>query len=327
MLALNGGGKEALAGYAKARKIWEDLRAERPADRVYLRNLVRVWDKTGSAQDQMRDAAGALASYRRCLEIGQALYTVDPKARDAVAFARQRVAYVGAINGETDGAEETIEEAIRSYQASASASAEPSNVTLRTIAKAYWVKAEVQKRLDKLPQALRSVHQSLRITEDLLDKDPRNRQFQVDFHQELVQFVDLLRKSGRNREAHEQTARALNFLKPLVEQRDALEMQVEDYVWLLDDDSFPRSGEQRGGPALRTQGGVDESRKRSADTRCAGESVRERFRFHHVVAVEGKAIALLPPGDPTRRAPELRKMLEANRIAFEAKMQTGVDTP
>jgi non-specific serine/threonine protein kinase/serine/threonine-protein kinase len=325
VLGLTGNGPEALQEYGKARQIWEALRARDPSDRMCLRNLTRVWDRIGFTQDQMRDQVGALQSYRRSLEVGRAWFAVDPKARGAVAMEGQRVAYLSAISGETDGAEETIQEAIRLYQSSATA--EPSAGARRNIAKAYKTVAEVQKRIGKLPQALDSVRKSLGITEDLLEKDPRNRQFQLDFHQALVLLIDVLHKSGNNREARLQTVRALGFLKPLVTERDALEPQVEDYVWLLVTTPFP---DLEDNPAALRYARKVVALTRAKDPQTLDVLARAYAKnsdFANAAAVERKAVALLPPFDPTHGAPELRKMLEANVTRFEAKMQTGVDTP
>ena len=47
--------------------------------------------------------------------------------------------------------------------------------------------------------------------------------------------------------------------------------------------------------------------------------------FSNATAIEQKAIALLPPPDPTRGAPELRKMLEAHAASFRSGQQPGAE--
>src|SRR5262249_16879586 len=136
-------GKEALEKYGKARRIYEELRAKRPSSAEYLKGLVRVWDRIGSTQQlRMGDDAGALESYRQNLRFVQELLGIDPKQRETVAFARQRVAFIGARTGNTAGAEETIRESIRIYESSADPKSPRDQ---RNIATAYANLADVQK--------------------------------------------------------------------------------------------------------------------------------------------------------------------------------------
>ncbi len=306
-VALSGNGKEALERYGKARQIYTDLRARNPSDPQYLKLLMQVWDRIASTQHQwMGDEAGALQSYQHCLELAR--QSTDPKARSQVAFFRQQVALFAVRTGDPAGAEDAIREAIQIYESSASPE--------RNIAKAYKYLADVEKRTGKLPEALESARKSLKITDELLQDDPRNTQFQVDEQQALALLIDLLHQEGNSREERAATERALRFLKPLVDRPDASVYLIQGCGELLVSTPFPDLADNTS--AFR-YARMAVSRTHEKDPTALDLLARAYGRisdFSNAAAIEQKAIALLPPPDPTRGAPELRKMLEAHAAGF-----------
>jgi serine/threonine protein kinase len=314
--------KEALEEYIKARRIYEELRAKHPSNPEYLKDLVRVWDRIGSIQQRMGDDEGALESYRQNLRFVQELFAIDPKQREKVAFARQRVAFIGARTGNTAGSEETIRESIRIYELSADPESPRDQ---RIIATAYANLADVQKWTGKLPEALESARASLKRSQGLLAKDQPNQQFQIDVHQALVREIDILTKGGKTQEARAETEKALRFLKPLVEREDASIEQVEDYCELLE--TTPFKDLQDNAAAFRY------ARKAIAMTHESDSKMWDLLAgayagnsdFAKALEIEQKAIGLLPPENLSRGASELRKMLESNAARFRSSMQAGSD--
>jgi tetratricopeptide (TPR) repeat protein len=313
VLGPNGKKKEALDKYAQARKVYEDLLAQQPANPMYLRNLTLVWDKIGGTHDQMWDAAGALESYRRCTEIAKAWFAVDAnRARERLAFAQERVAYFAALSGETAGGEESIQEALRTYQSSS----DPSE---RNIAQVYATMAEIQKRSGKIPAALESARKSLRITENLLANDPENSQYQTDLPQSLVPYIDLLIRSGKKAEAHQQTARALTFLKPRVEAPNASLQNVENYALLLATTEFSDLRDDKAALRWARKAVIDTDQSDPEAMDYLAQAFARNSDFTNAVAVGGKALALLPAADPVRGPSDLRKTIEGHLAAFQTR--------
>jgi serine/threonine protein kinase len=325
VLALTGNGKDALEGYGKARQIYEQLLKEQPSSKEDLQNLMLVWDKIGSTQHQvMGDEVGALQSYRRSLELAQALYAIEPKARDFVAIASQLVALFRARTGDTAGAEDTIREAIHTYEAESPAS-KRSAKAWRNIAKAFKNLADVQQITGKLPESLESVRQSLKISEDQLSKDPHQQQFQIDVHQARMRLIDILAQNGKTEEARAETVRALDFLKPLAEQKDASVFDIQGYAELLA--TTPFTGLQDNAAALsyaqKAVAMTHESDPTALDV--LARAYARSSDFASALPVEQKALGLLPPADPSRGVSALRKMLESNAASFRSGMQAGAD--
>jgi tetratricopeptide (TPR) repeat protein len=275
-----------------------------------------MWDRAGSTQHLvMGDEAGALKSYQRCLGFAEQWSAIDPQAAmKTVALSRQMVALFRARTGDTAGAEDTILQSIRAYKLSPTW--ERSITERRNVAKAYKNLAEAQRLNGNLPQALSSVRESLKISEDQLAKDRQNLLFQIDVHQGMAFLVDLLIQSGKTDEARAGTERALAFLKPLIEQNDASVYQIQAYAELLV--TTPFSDLQNKAAALQyARKAVDMTHEKDPTALDAlARAYAKTSRFNEAVRFEEKAVGLLPPAEPGQGAPELRKTLEANLAAF-----------
>ena len=325
-VVMTGNLKEALERYDKARRIYADLWARHPSKVEYLRGLVFIWNRIGSAQHLvLGDEAGALLSYKRSLEFAQNWLAIQPKeARSHAALAGQMVALFRARTGDTVGAEDVIWESIHIYEASPSAKS--SAAELRNIAKAYKNLAEAQKLTGKLPEALASARKSLAITDDLLSKDRQSQQDQIDYHQALMFLVDILAESGRTQEARLETVRALQFLKPLVQQSDASVLQIQAYAELLV--ATPFTDLQDDAAALKyARKAVDMTHEKDPTALDAlARAYAKDSKFTEAVRFEEKAIGLLPPANPSQGVPELRKTLESNLASFQSGLQAGPAT-
>jgi tetratricopeptide (TPR) repeat protein len=299
---------------------------EQPSSKEDLQSLMLVWDKIASTQHQvMGDEVGALQSYRHSLELAQAYYAIEPKARDFVAFASQQVALFRVRTGDTVGAEDAIREAIHTYESESPVTSKRSAKMWRNIAKAFKNLADVQQITGKLPESLESVRQSLKISEEQLSKDPRQQQFQIDVHQARTLLIDILAQNGKTEEARVETVRALEFLKPLAQQKDASVYQIQGYAELLA--TTPFTALQDNAAAL-SYGQKAVAMTHESDPTALDVLARAYARssdFASALAVEQKAIGLLPPANPSRGVPALRKMLESNAASFRSGMQAGAD--
>ena len=310
VLAFSGDRVAAIAAYGQAGAAYRRLLEKDRATPEVMRDLMNVDVKIGSARDQLCDSVGALDAFRDALSIGEAWLDIDVKARPAVAFAKERVAFFAVMSGETAGVEPPIREALQYYQQAAGE--KPSLRALRNIAKTYKTLAEVEKRTGKPVEALAGARQSLAITEKLLAGDPQNKQYQIDLHQALLLLVDLLRSSGQTREARAVTARALEFLDPLVHQPEPSFYHLQDYATLLIETPFP---EYRNDRAALTSANRAVELTHGADPWAlylqsrAYENTGDRAQ---ALAAARKALSLLPAARPGAPIPEVRRTLETH---------------
>src|SRR5260370_12920890 len=124
-----------------------------------------------------------------------------------------------------------------------------------------------------------------------------------------------------------QTVRALQFLKPRVEERDPSVYQVQAYASLLVTTPF---ADLRDNPAALSNARKAVAMTQEKDPGALDVLARAYARnsdFESALTVERQAIALLPPMNPSRGKPELRKTLEANLASFRSGMQPGADAP
>jgi hypothetical protein len=296
--------REALDQYRKGLAAYQLLPA---GERGTQNGIMTAMGKIGLTQEQIGDDTGALETYRTWLQ-----YAREHKRGGAVALCQERIAYFSVIQGETEGAEESAVAALRYYE-HAENPPRP-----RNIAKGYKTLAEVQKRTGKSAAALESARKSLKMTADLLAEDPKDQQKQIDYAQAMLLLIGLLPADGQ--EAREQTARALRFLKPLVEQPDASDYQIQDYVWLLVTTPFQDLRDDAA--ALRhARTLVSMTREAAPDTiDVLARAYDKNGDLANAVETERKALALLPAIAPGARPTELRTMLETNLQAFQSRL-------
>jgi tetratricopeptide (TPR) repeat protein len=117
----------------------------------------------------------------------------------------------------------------------------------------------------------------------------------------------------------------LQFLKPLAQQKEASVYQIQGYAELLA--TTPFTALQDNAAALR-YGQKAVAMTHESDPTALDVLARAYARnsdFASALAVEQKAIGLLPPANPSRGVPALRKMLESNAAGFRSGMQAGAE--
>jgi serine/threonine protein kinase len=298
----------ALEKYREAQQTGETLAARDPPNPDALQNLTLAWSKTGNTQERLGDVAGAVESYRQCVDRAEKWIAADSSKRSSLAYARQRLAELSMMNGESVSAEPEIEKALKIYEEVAGS--KPLPAARRTIAQAFQTLAEVQKRNGKTSDASESIRQTIEITQALLEADPKNQQSLIDLCVALSLRIELDLTEGKRDEAHQETLRALRILKPLVDAPNAPIIPLFYCARILI--RTPFADQQNPSAAL-------DCAKRAADaTRHSDPEFLELLarayenagdRTHAAETVQ-KALVLLPALKPGQPTPELRRLLE-----------------
>jgi tetratricopeptide (TPR) repeat protein len=156
---------------------------------------------------------------------------------------------------------------------------------------------------------------ALDVSERLAADDPKNAQFQRDRITYLGRLADASVQAGEKAKAQVLTKRAINILKPLVDQPNPSQFFLYQYAWTLVTTPF---AELRNSPeALRVAERLVEL-TRGTDPRTVDILARAHAaagNYARAVEMEDKALKLLPPNS----ASDLRKELEANRASFQLR--------
>jgi tetratricopeptide (TPR) repeat protein len=238
------------------------------------------------------------------------LAALDPSRRTALAQASEQAAYFEVLAGRGANAEQTIREAIDIFVQAGGAN--PSPTARRNIAKAYRTLARVQESEGKIEDAVASSRESMAGIETLLSRDPKNAQYQTDFHQGLTFEIDLDLLAGGKEEAHRQIERALAFLSPLVRSPAASSNPLVDYSWILVHTPFP---DQQNPTAA-----VESAARAVTLTHESDPEILEILGLAYVNAGKRtqaretlqKALSLIPSTKPGAPVPDLRKTIEGD---------------
>jgi tetratricopeptide (TPR) repeat protein len=315
--SLGGNRSEAIHNYESAMKVYQSLLETQPSERGALTKVLSVCIQLGSTREQALDLPGALETFRGCMLIAQRTASVDPAARRAVALVRERIASLSAKCGITAGVEEEMKTAVAIYEQDVAEN--PGSRSQRNLAKGYKVLAELQRRGRDYADALVSARRSLALLEDLLGRDPKNKQLQIDYHMGLILIIDLLNATGDSAAARVETARAVRFLRPLVESPEPALHDVQDYVLLLV--STPFREHRDDAAALRfARRAVEITSRKDAESLDLLARALDRSGDHgQAVATEREALALIPAPRPGLPDSEARMAMEANLRRFQAQ--------
>jgi non-specific serine/threonine protein kinase/serine/threonine-protein kinase len=313
--ALSGNRSAAAQNYDSALKIYDALLASDPADRGALLKVLNVCVQSGSTREQSMDVSGALDAFRGCLPIAHRLVAVDPSARGALALVRERIAVLSVKCGLAAGAEEDIKAALAIYEQAAVA--RPGSRSQRNVAKGYKTLAEVQRSLRKYPEALLNASGSLARIQELLDRDPKDRRLQIDYHMGLVLLIDLLHATGDRDAARAETARAVRFLQPLAEAAEPALHDLQDYVLLLVSTPFPELRNDAAALRFASIAAEMTSRKDAETLDLLARALERNGRNIEAAAAEREALALMPPLKPGQPVAEVRLTMESNLRRFE----------
>jgi tetratricopeptide (TPR) repeat protein len=240
----------------------------------------------------------------------------DPKARRALAFAKENAGWYGLLAGEPGEAERLVEEAIAIYQEMVGP--KPGARARRNIAMAYKRLAEIQKRTGKAAEALRNCRGSLAASEALRAEDPANVLYRIDVAQEKVLLIDLLLTAGDRAEARAETARAVAYLKPLAQADPPNRYYLVDYVTILVGTPFAEfaSADETLAYAQKAADLMHRADPETLD--LLAQACLRAGKPEDAIGAERKAIALLPPAKPGP-VPEMRRKLAAALGALQAQ--------
>jgi len=311
-LSNRGARKEGLQHFEAALAVNEAIREPRASDVDTLKDRYTFWFNAGSSRSMIFDAEGAIESYRRALDVAQKFPPSYSGKASGIAGARELIAYLGAVEGDTAGAEDVIRESIATYQSAIAANAKSGR--RRTLAKAYKNLADLQRRSGKVKDALASLQQSMRITEQLLQEDPKSAQNLIDRQQVEMLQIELLHANGQLRESEAATREALAGMKALADQPGAPYHHAADYAELLA--TTPFAGLRNDAAALQY------ARKAVTMTRESDPGVWHVLALAyernedpvHAADADRKALSLLPPRVAGQRPGQFRTVLE-NEIA------------
>jgi serine/threonine protein kinase/tetratricopeptide (TPR) repeat protein len=321
LLSSGGDATEAITRFRAALEIFEAIAASDPADRQAALDLLSAWDRLGSSQYVLGDLRGALQSYERYLTVARRLAAEDrtdahfAEARRILANADGKIGKVLALSGRKQEGLERLRQALATYEDLSAA--DPGNASLRRLVSVTYTNlGDVLAGAGRPEEALMHYRQGLRALERLGHDDPENGQSQRDLALTLAFLADVVAKTGDAREARALSARALGLLRALVEDRDASAVNHRDYAWLLVSTPFedlrdPRTARRHAQLALQMTNGTDPSTLDTLATACflSGD-------VDLAVAIEERALALLPPTAASGSGSHLRMELEANLARF-----------
>lgn len=321
--ALGGDRAEALKEYQKALQVLDELAASDPNALEAQRDVLSVANKAGFTEYQLGNLKAALASYQRCLGIAQALFKADPGragARRLVAGGYERIGEVLARSGRTSEGLSNLRTALDAYQRLAAANPTDAQAQ-RDVSNTHTIIGDILLAAGKTPEALESYSRGLQIAEALAREDPQNKQVRTDLHLSLGRLAEVLAAAGQKQQARAMAERALAFLKPLVDQPDVTQYDLQNYAWILVTTPFtelrsPARAEQYAQKAVGMTQGSDPS---VLDT--LARAFEATGKLGQAVETEQKALGLLPPGGS-----DLRKELEANLARFKEELG-GAATP
>lgn len=300
----------ALKKYESARPAVENLLSVSPSNRDALGNLMTLLSNIANVQLMLGDTGGAADTYERCVDTARKLAALDPSQRTSLTQASVQAAYFEVLAGRGSNAEQTIREAIDIFIQAGGAN--PSPTARRKIAMAYRTLARVQESKGKIQDAVTSSRESMAGIETLLSHDPKNTQYQTDFHQGLQFDIELDLLAGRKVEAHRQIERALAFLSPLVRSPTASSNPLFDYSWILVHTPFP----EQQNPAAA----VESAARAVTLTHESDPEILEILGLAYVKAGKRtqaietlqKALSLIPSPKPGAPAPDLRGTIEGD---------------
>jgi eukaryotic-like serine/threonine-protein kinase len=280
-------------------------------------HFATVLTESALSQANAGDSEAALESLKQAEAIlvsAQAKAPADQNLRAALVFTRERSVDFAIQLGRLAGGEAAKRDAIEFYENAPNA--KTSIKARHNIAMAYKGLAEVQKREHKLPDALANCRHSLEISKTVHQEDPKNEQASTDMAQEYVLLVDLLLAGGRQAEARSETRQALEFLKPLVEKerKDKNYYYLVDCVTLMVTTPFAEFNNPQETLALATKAADQVKDAESFDLLAMAHD--RAGNASEAVIAEQKAIALLPPVQPSHAVTEIRQRLTSNLQRF-----------
>lgn len=344
--------KQGASAFRTALGIYEALSSARPRDTAARADLASCHEGLGDLLGNPRvtnleDPAGALASYSKALEQWESIAAVGPdpsRAAYSRAVLLMKTGDVEAHRGNTQAAVRDYERAQRAL-----AEAKPSDTRTRRL-EAILLRKTAYTQVDagELAAAAASLRAAQQLFEDAARADPANAQARQDVFNGLVRLGDLEQEMGNraaalpfyqraielgekalaadpaNREMETemasllasagQTARALELARNLAQRDGASAYDVGQYAYLL----VTAEPQNLRNPALAR----DFAERAVAMTKGADPGYLNTLAKAHfllgdqkrAVEITEKALALLPPGQPS----SLRRSLEEQLARYKA---------
>jgi serine/threonine protein kinase/predicted negative regulator of RcsB-dependent stress response len=187
----------------RALRYLDRLNQEAQADLSLQRELAAAYQKVGDVQGRpgfahLGDQAGALASYRKALQLREALAAAEPanlEFQRELATNHDRIGDVLRLSGNTTGAIEHYRQALAPRQTLAAA--DPANLELkRELALSFQRLGDMLGLTGNPKEALEQQRQGLALLESLVASDPANAKARRDLFISLIKTGDRLAATG-----------------------------------------------------------------------------------------------------------------------------------
>lgn len=272
-------------------------------------------------QGELYDPAAARDTFLRYQQVAEEWLRREPRneaARERVAFGRERIAWFAVLAGDSAGAEDAIRDAIATYQQLPNAHTAAAR---RNIALAYKALADVQARLKKYSESLKTCETSLAASEALRAEDPGDDQNVIDIAQDTVLLVKVLIDSGQRAEAERRARPVLDSLRANALGPAPEHYHLADYVQLLVL-TFPRfaTAEETVARAKAAASLMHEEDPETLD--LLAKAYEQAGRREDAVAAEREAIRRLPPLQPGRPVDARRREFDETLSRLERQIVT-----
>lgn len=206
------------------------------APKLKGRDQILALYRAGFVFSLLPDYPRALEYYGKAQTAARQMIERDPSNIEIRVDEAHAIEHIGDLlskQGKTAEAIEKLGVAVKTFQALSGA--DPNNTQHQ---RAYFSAAihygEALERGGVTAAAEPQYRRAARIAEWLTGLDPENIQYRRDLISTLERLIQMLRNDPRRRaETRDLTSRALNALKPVVEQPDPAATELEHYVWLL----------------------------------------------------------------------------------------------
>ena len=318
-LFLSGDRRRALEQYRSAMEVYERLAANATSGEAALRvmeSAVRI----AAVQFDLGDLAGAGKNYERALELARNWLAAEPDNADAlrwVALTEARSGEMIARAGNLNQGLERMQSALARYERLTAMNPE-NPVARRDLLATSMILGDLLGASGRHQEAARIFRLSLAAAESLSAEDPRNLQYQRDVSVALGRLAEAEFLSGRRRDAHATTLRALEMLRPLVQSPNASPYDLQQYTWILLTTPFPdlRNPAEALPFARKMVEMTDASDPGQLD--LLARALFETGHRDEAIQTVRRALALAPPSQPGE-VPPLRKQLEERLAFFERR--------
>ncbi len=210
---------------SRALEYLDSLASEAGDDPALRRELATAYRKLGNVQGNpavpnLGDTAGAIASYRKALQIREALVASTPEARREMADLLNGFGDLLWWAGDLAGASTAYRRAL-SLREELLAGDEENSALRHEVAASRLGLAQVHFWNSETAAALEENYRALAMLEGLVARHPQSIEYRRDVGVAYTRIGDTLFWDGKSDQAHENLRRAISILEPLAREHPA----------------------------------------------------------------------------------------------------------